>query len=211
MDTECRIGRTYNDFLAFLQNYPCFPIVEIDSFEGTKGGKVLLTIHFTIPQFMLVFIRDTNTSQSVIDIIDMLYLELRPDIFCELFQVLLGDNSSEFSKPKAIEFDHQGNRRTYVFYCNPSAPYQKGAAENNHEMIRRIIPKGRSLDGCTQEDVNLMMNLINSYGGKNLCDKSPYEVFASLYEEDILACLDGIYYFKVEFTFSIDQFYVVGN
>jgi IS30 family transposase len=63
VDKGCRIGRTYNDFVAFIQNHPCFPIVEMDSVEGTKGGKVLLTLHFTIPQFMLAFIRDANTSQ----------------------------------------------------------------------------------------------------------------------------------------------------
>jgi IS30 family transposase len=186
VDKGCRIGRTYNDFVAFIQNHPCFPIVEMDSVEGTKGGKVLLTLHFTIPQFMLAFIRDANTSQSVIDIIDQLYFELCPDVFCNLFEVLLGDNGSEFSNPKAIEFDRQGNRRTKVFYCNPSASYQKGAAENNHELIRRVIPKGQSMDDYTREDISLMMDHINSYGRKNLGDKSPYEVFASLYGEDIL-------------------------
>ena len=46
-----------------------------------------------------------NDSQSVIDIFNRLYLELRPDIFIELFPVLLADNGSEFSNPSAIEFD----------------------------------------------------------------------------------------------------------
>ncbi len=186
VDKACRIGRTHNDFISFMQNNPCFPIVEMDSVEGSKGGKVLLTIHFTIPQFMLAFIRDANTSQSVIDIIDQLYLELRPDVFCELFKVLLGDNGSEFSNPRAIELDRQGNRRTHVFYCDPSAPFQKGAAENNHSMIRRIIPKGKTLDIYTENDITIMMNHINSYGRKNLGNKTPYEVFASLYGEEIL-------------------------
>jgi IS30 family transposase len=186
VDKQCRIGRTYNDFVTYMQDHPRFPIVEMDSVEGTTGGKVLLTLHFTIPQFMLAFIRDANTSQSVIDIIDRLYFELSPDVFCDLFQVLLGDNGSEFSNPKAVEFDRQGNRRTVVFYCDPSSPFQKGAIENNHELIRRIIPKGHTLDGYTQDDINLMMNHINSYGRKNLGDKSPYKVFASLYGEDIL-------------------------
>lgn len=186
VDKTCRIGRTYNDFLSFMQNHPCLPIVEIDSVEGIKGGKVLLTLHFTIPQLMLAFIRDANTSQSVIDIIDQLYFELRPDIFCDLFKVLLGDNGSEFTNPSAIEFDKQGNRRTNVFYCDPSAPFQKGAAENNHTLIRRIIPKGKPLDIYTQGDINIMMSHINSYGRKNLGNKTPYEVFSSLYGEDIL-------------------------
>ena len=186
VDKACRIERTYNDYIVFMKNHPCLPIVEMDSVEGKKGGKVLLTLHFTIPQFMLAFIRDSNTSQSVIDIINKLYIELRPDVFCDLFKILLGDNGSEFSNPKAIEFDSQGNRRANVFYCDPSAPFQKGAVENNHELIRRIIPKGRTLDIYTQDDIILMMNHINSYGRKNLGDKTPYEIFATLYGEEIL-------------------------
>lgn len=186
VDKKCRIGRSYQDFLQFMTEHPGLLIVEMDSLEGRKGGKVLLTLHFTIPQFMLAFIRDANTSQSVLDIFNRFYLELSPDVFCGLFQVLLGDNGSEFSNPSAIETDLQGNQRTRVFYCDPQAPYQKGAAENNHTLIRRIIPKGTSLDPFTQEDITLMMNHINSYGRPNLGDKTPYEVFASLYGEDFL-------------------------
>jgi len=186
VDKKCRIGRTYQDFLKFMTDNPGLPIVEMDSVEGRKGGKVLLTLHFIIPQLMLAFIRDANTSQSVIDIFDRLYLELHPDTFCELFQVLLGDNGSEFSNPSAIEMDLQDNQRARVFYCDPQAPFQKGAAENNHALIRRIIPKGTSLDCFTQKDITLMMNHVNSYARANLGDKTPYGVFASLYEEDIL-------------------------
>ena len=36
----------------------------MDSVVGRVGGKVLLTLHFTVPQFMLAFIREANTSQS---------------------------------------------------------------------------------------------------------------------------------------------------
>lgn len=191
VDKKCRIGRTYQDFLKFMRENPGIPIVEMDSVEGTKGGKVLLTLHFTVPQFMLAFIRDANTSKSVIDILNQLYMELHPAVFGELFQVLLGDNGSEFSNPTAIELDTQGIFRTRVFYCDPQAPFQKGAAENNHTLIRRIIPKGTSLDCLTQEDITLMMNHINSYGRPNLGDKTPYEVFASFYGEEILKKMDA--------------------
>jgi len=60
----------------------------------------------------------------------------------------------EFSNPFAIEFDKEGKRRTHIFYCDPSSPYQKGAAENNHELIRRIVPKGDSFNPYAQEDIN---------------------------------------------------------
>lgn len=186
VDRKCRIGRTYLDFRQFLTENPGLPIVEMDSVMGKAGGKVLLTLHFVVPQLMLAFLRDANTSQSVIDIAGGLYQALGPGSFRKVFQVMLGDNGSEFSNPCALETDSEGNPRTRVFYCDPSSPYQKGAIENNHTLIRRIVPKGTSLDDLTQADVSRMMDHINSYGRPNLGDKTPYAVFAALYGEDLL-------------------------
>lgn len=181
VDKSCRVGRTWKDYCSYMALHPDTPVVQIDSVEGMKGGKVLLTIHFVNSSLMLAFLRDSNDSQSVIDIFDRLYLELRPDIFQDLFPVILADNGSEFSNPSRIEFDRQGNRRTHLFYCDPSAPYQKGAAENNHEFIRRIIPKGVDLALYSQEQISLMMSHIDSYLRKALGNKSPYDTFAFQY------------------------------
>ena len=186
IDKKCRIGRTYQDYEAFRAQNPDAMVVEMDSVIGRQGGKVLLTLHFTVPQFMLAFIRDTNNSQSVIDIFDWLWRTLGSDLFCLLFQVVLGDNGSEFTNPQAIEMDPQGEQRTRLFYCDPSAPYQKPAVENNHALIRRVIPKGTSMDSFDQDDITLMMNHINSYKRANLGNKSSYEVFTGLYGEEAL-------------------------
>ncbi|HVI40464.1 MAG TPA: IS30 family transposase [Anaerovoracaceae bacterium] len=192
VDKSCRIGRTFEDFQKFMKEHPQLPVTEMDSVEGKKGGKVLLTIHFVKSELMLAFIRNSNDSQSVIDVIDRLYPELRPDVFMALMPVLVGDNGSEFSNPSALEFDSQKNRRTYVFYCDPSSPYQKGSAERNHEFIRLFIPKGKSMDAFLQEDITLMMNHINSYSREILGNKCPYEVFSFLHGENVLKQLDCI-------------------
>ncbi len=186
VDKTCRVGRSYENFLSFRENNPDIPVRELDSVEGIKGGAVLLTIHFVEHKFQLAFLRKSNNSQSVIDIFEKLYLELRCDIFIELFPVLLADNGSEFSNPIAIEFDKQDNPRTSMFYCNPSAPYQKGACENNHELIRKIIPKGRDLSIYTQEQIDLMMSHINSYKRASLGNKSPYEMMEFSYGKRVL-------------------------
>lgn len=60
-----------------------------------------------------------------------------------------------------------GEQRTQFFYCHPSSPFEKGACEVNHELLRRILPKGTSFDDLTQNDVNLIMSHINSYKRKN--------------------------------------------
>lgn len=165
-----------------MAEHPDASVRQLDSVEGIKGEAVLLTIHFAEQQLQLAFLRQHNDSQSVIAIFDRPYFELRMDIFIELFPVLLADNSSEFSNPSAIELDAQGTpHRTRMFYCNPCVPYQKGNCENNHELIRRIIPKGTDLGRYSQEQIDLMMSHINSYSRKKLGNKSPYEVFEFQY------------------------------
>jgi IS30 family transposase len=159
----------------------------MDSVIGKKGGKVLLTLHFITSNFMLAFIRDANTSQSVIDIFNYLYNALGKSDYERLFQVILTDNGSEFSNPTAIEREPKNNLlRSHLFYCDPSAPHQKGAIEVNHTLLRRIIPKGKSFDDLTQENITLVMNHVNSYSRKKLNDRSPYETFSFYYGEDIL-------------------------
>lgn len=186
VDKSCRIGRDISCFEKYMADHPDASVRQLDSVEGIKGGAVLLTIHFVEQQLQLAFLRQHNDSQSVIDIFNRLYLELRMDVFMNLFPVLLADNGSEFSNPSAIELDAQGNQRTKMFYCNAGAPYQKGSCENNHELIRRIIPKGTDIGQYTQEQINLMMSHINSYSRKKLGNKSPYEVFEFQYGRKIL-------------------------
>ena len=187
VDRGCRIERSYVDFQKYLGANPETTIVQMDSVIGRVGGKCLLTIHFVESSLMLAFLRDANTSASVIEIINLLDEALGAKTFSRLFPVILTDNGSEFSNPKEIEKRSTiPCNRTKIFYCDPSAPYQKGACEVNHELIRRILPKGSSFDELTQQDITLMMNHINSYKRKKLNNRSPYETFSFYYGEDVL-------------------------
>ena len=58
------------------------------------------------------------------------------------------------------------------------ASWQKPHIEKNHEFIRYVIPRGRSLNPYTDEDITLLMNHINSTKRPGLGNKSPYELVA---------------------------------
>jgi hypothetical protein len=169
--------------MAFMAQNPDTPVVEMDN----------LTIHFTDSKLMLAFLRDANNAQSVADVFDELYSSLGSETFESLFQIQLTDNGSEFSNPKAIEFNSEGEDRTRVFYCDPRQSQQKGAYENNHEMIRRIVPKGRSFDNYSQADIMLMMSHINCYARKALNGRSPYDTFSFMHGEDVLMKLGAAF------------------
>ena len=179
--------------VRFRERYknPDTAVVQMDSVIGVQGGKCLLTIHFIESSLMLAFLRDANTSQSVIDIFNGLDEVLGAETFNKLFPVILTDNGSEFSNPSKIECRDRAPIglscwRTHLYYCDAGSPYQKGAIEVNHELIRRILPKGTSFDHLTQEDIFLMMNHINSYKRKKLNNRSPYETFSFYHGEDVL-------------------------
>lgn len=189
VDSGCRIERTYADFLSFVETSGA-PVVEMDSVIGRIGGKVLLTMMFKSCDLMVALIRERNTSQSVIDVFNSMYELLGPECFRALFPVILTDNGSEFSNPKALEYDAQGNHRTRLYYCDPCAAFQKPNVELNHEFIRKILPKGVSFDNLEQSDISLMMSHINSYSREKLNDKSPFDMFGFIYGYDVLEKLE---------------------
>lgn len=190
VDRECRHGRTLEDFKAYLEAHPDTPVVEMDSVEGKKGGKVLLTLNFDSCTFMMLFIRDANTSRSVIDIFNMLEELLGLETFRMLFKVILTDNGSEFSNPAALENSHvTGERRTRIFYCRPLAAWQKPNVENNHRNLRDIFPKGESMDHVTQEKAALAMSHLNSKLREGLNDVPAFRLFETFYGGRILSKL----------------------
>ena len=190
VDAQCRVGRTWEDYQKFVAEHPGLPLTEIDTVEGTKGGKVLLTMMFMPYGFMLAFLLDAKTAASVNAtfalIRDRLIGKYGKDvgiaIMSELFLVTIPDNGCEFTLPSGIETDREGNRVANVFYANPGASYQKPHVERNHEFIRLILPKGScyflptSFDDLSQDDVDTMMSHINSYVRDSLKDRTPYDL-----------------------------------
>lgn len=185
-DAGIRKGRTYQDFLEFTALHPDLPILEMDTVEGKKGGKVLLTIIFRNSKLMLAFLLNDKTSNSVIEVFNYLEEIVGEDNFEKIFPVILTDNGSEFSNPLALEFNSDGIGRTRIFYCDPNASYQKGTIEKNHEFIRYIIPKGFSMDKFVQQDINTMINHINSVARDSINGSNPFDLGSILIGKPIL-------------------------
>lgn len=191
-DTSIRKGRTYEDFEKYLLDKPDTQIVEMDTVEGKKGGKVLLTMLFRNSKLMLAFILEDKTSNSVLKVFNWLEAILGNTLFEKTFPVILTDNGTEFSNPLSLEFNSEGIGRTRIFFCNPGASYQKGALEKNHEFIRYVIPKGTSMDNLTQTDVTKMINHINSLTRVSLNNFTPYDLAQILLDKNVLKKLNLI-------------------
>lgn len=196
VDAKCRIGRAYADYLRFIAQNPGLPVTEMDTVEGVKGGKVLLTLMFTPYGFMAAFLLSAKTAALVTETFAMIRRRLAEgfgdagglEMFARLFPVILTDNGTEFSAPSLIETDKDGDQLTRVFYCDPNSAFQKAHVERNHELLRKILPKGTpyleptSFDGLTQADVDMAMSHVNSYLRESLKDRTPYDLFAAAFD-----------------------------
>lgn len=182
-----RIGRTYNDFNDYISKYPNASIVEMDTVEGIKGGKVFLTLLFRNYNFMLIFLMESKTMQEVEKVFIKIRKTIGIDIFKRIFEVILTDNGSEFFNPISIEVDYTtGEVLSHVFYCDSYCSYQKGSIEKNHEYIRYILPKKSSFNNLTQKDCDLIASHINSTSRIILNNKTPYEAVQILINKDII-------------------------
>lgn len=175
---EFRQNRTYADFeYAMKVRFSEDEVTEMDTVRGVReSGKRLLTMIFRKNSIMLLFLMPDGRAESVKRVFDYLEAGLGLDTFRRLFPVILTDNGSEFKKVDELELTDEYEYRTCIYYCDPMASWQKGCIEKNHEFIRYAIPKGKSLNPYTQEDVTLLMNHINSIKRPGLGNKSPYEL-----------------------------------
>lgn len=172
-----RIGRTYSDFQNYMSDRSEDLVTQMDTVVGTKGvSQRLLTMILRKNSVMLIFLLPDGKSKSVVDVFDHLEQELGTDTFTRLFPVILTDNGSEFQKADDLEVDDDGVLRTSIFYCDAMASWQKAHLEKNHEFIRYVIPKGKSMADLTPEKVTLLMNHINSTKRPALDGKCPYEL-----------------------------------
>lgn len=137
---------------------------------------------------MFIFLLDSKTTKEVTRVFQFLKSSLGLTEFKRGFQIILTDNGTEFFNPETIEFDENtGELLSRVFYCNPSASYQKGSLEKNHKYIRYVLTKPSSFDFLTQEDCNVLMSHINSVPRVILKGKTPYNtVLYFIREEQLL-------------------------
>lgn len=178
--------RRYDDFATFMSLHPDTSVVEMDTVEGEKGGKALLTLLFRQSHLMLAFLLKNKTQDEVLKVFRLLEEAVGTITFKQTFPLLLTDNGSEFINPVSIETGMDSLIRTSVYYCDPRASYQKGGLEKNHEFIRYFAPQGTSFDGLTQSDVTRMINHINSTARDGLNGRTPFELASVLLDQSVI-------------------------
>lgn len=167
-----------------VKNREIFGHWEMDTVKGkqgvTKSCMLVLTERKTRDE-IIVKLPDQKAA-SVVEAIDRLERKWG-DMFTKVFRSITVDNGVEFSDYEGLERSvlHEGEKRTFAFYCHPYSSWERGSNENNNRLIRRHIPKGEDFDEKQDRDIEYIENWINNY---------PRGIFgfktsAQLFEEEI--------------------------
>lgn len=167
-----------------VKNREVFGHWEMDTVKGkqgvTKSCMLVLTERKTRDE-IIVKLPDQKAA-SVVEAIDRLERKWG-DMFTKVFRSITVDNGVEFSDYEGLERSvlHEGEKRTFAFYCHPYSSWERGTNENNNRLIRRHIPKGEDFDEKQERDIEYIENWINNY---------PRGIFgfktsAQLFEEEI--------------------------
>lgn len=162
--TVDKVGKLWSDFKDFMEENDTF-YVQMDCVEGKiDEPPALLTLHFPYYQMQIALYLNRQDSKHVVAAFDDLEKTLGTELFMEMFPVILTDNGKEFTDIDGMETSclNASIRRTRLFFCEANRSDEKGSCENNHKLIRDVIPKGTSLIQYNQSDITLMMNHINS-------------------------------------------------
>ena len=190
-DIRVLIGRTYKDYLAKFRRNKRLNIVQFDSVIGQiNDEKAILTIAFPKYNFQFGILINKGYPNCVTGKIKRMFKKLGNDLVKVIFPINVADNGVEFSHFNQIEIDENGEKICSTYFTTPYRSTDKAECERNHELIRYMIPKGKSLDFLTQDIVDDMFSNINSYIRKSKGNQTPYDLVKRKFGKEFLDAIN---------------------
>jgi IS30 family transposase len=168
------LGKSISERPAEVNDRTEFGHWEIDSVIGrkTKGQPTLMTITERKTRKELIRIIPDQSAKSIMDALKTL-AEEAGDLFSTVFKSITADNGSEFSELSNLE-EITG---TTIYFAHPYTSSERGTNERHNGLIRRFIPKGRSLLNYSVADISKVQNWCNTLPRKILNYLTPDEAF----------------------------------
>lgn len=146
---------------------------ELDSVIGQKrkGEPVVITLTERKTRMCLwLKVRD-HSAEAVMEALRELFAGFG-DLWKEVFKTITTDNGSEFALLSEFEADGLG-----IYFTHPYTSCEKGTNECHNRMLRRFIPKGKSIADYTADDICFFADCINGLPRKLLAYHTPEELF----------------------------------
>jgi IS30 family transposase len=69
-----------------------------------------------------------------------------------------------------------------VYFCDPQSPWQRGTNENTNRLLRQYFPKGTSLSGFSQRELNKVALQLNQRPRKTLGFRTPADKLNEVFQ-----------------------------
>lgn len=178
-------GHFYKDFCA-LDEETKEAVVQLDTVMGSKTDeKSILTLHAKRIHFQIGILLSHHDCAHVVAALDWLE-SISAGKFEAVFGIGLTDRGTEFSDTSALEASAvcKASKRMFLYYCDARRSDQKGAAEKNHVELRKIVPKGTSIDGLSAWDLATVFSHVNSTPRRSLFGASPMQLAQEILPKD---------------------------
>ena len=146
---------------------------EIDTVVGKKdeGEPCVLTLVERMTRLCIWVKARNHTAEAITEALNkvMSYFAERKD---QVFKTITGDNGSEFAGPSLLEYGE-----LKVYFTHPYSSWEKGTNECHNRMLRRVIPKGKSISDYTADEICLFADCINGLPRKILGYRTPEQLF----------------------------------
>jgi IS30 family transposase len=149
---------------------------EMDTVVGNRStSNVLLTLTERVTGYEIITRINDKSSESTILGLNKIKARFKNN-FNILFKSITCDNGSEFSKC----FDMELLLGIPIYYAHPYSSFERGTNENYNAIIRRFIPKGKSIDNIKCSSISKIEAFMNNLPRKRFNYLSPIEYMATL-------------------------------
>lgn len=173
-DNKKKLGTSIDERPESINDRSEFGHWEIDTIIGkkTKDQAALITMTERTTRSQMIRKIADKSSNSVQEAMTKLIKETG-NLFSKVFKSITSDNGSEFSELASIEEVVD----TKVYYTHPYSSWERGTNERHNGLIRRFIPKGRSINEFSIEAIARVQNWCNTLPRKILGYLTPNEAF----------------------------------
>lgn len=146
---------------------------EIDTVIGKKdeGEPCVLTLVERMTRMCLWIKAESHTAEAIQAALEQVMTSFGPRKN-EVFKTITGDNGSEFADLSLLE-----DGELKVYFTHPYSSWEKGTNECHNRMLRRFIPKGKSISHYTADEICFFADCINGLPRKILGYSTPEELF----------------------------------
>lgn len=146
---------------------------EIDSVIGKKKDTepaVMTIVERKLRMSLWLKIKN-HTAEAIDEALSELISQFG-DKYKEVFKSITGDNGSEFANLSKLE-----TMGISVYFTHPYTSCEKGTNECHNRMLRRFVPKGKSIADYSADDIMYFADKINNLPRKILNYHTPEELF----------------------------------